>query len=290
MWRRIRFRSLQRITAAPSLQYGRHFGQLGMLCFLMTGVFCWGPLFHQAIARQFAQEQFPGITDRQLSAFVLGAIYADGIDKRFSHHISSVISKINQIHDTEGELYWFMKGLLAHIAPDTFAHAGKSRSFIVAAGIRHYFSELVVDSLAYHTYNVQYMSLTPGLREALVEMGLKPSWKFQVMHSVSYTLSKMPLHRLLPEIQHSPCPKTSYELSRCTFMRHVDSMLEAMREVMPRIHDPEFDQRRVQEIATRLLWDVGCCEYDVGVVNETISEEQPLLHPPLTSWPNKIPV
>ena len=248
-------------------------------CLLCLGT-CWGPLFHQSIARQFSYEQFPDLTEQQRNAFVLGSMYADGVDKRFSHTIPNVMERLSQVRDRDSEIYWFLLGIVAHLAPDTFAHAGKSRSFIVARGYRHYFSEAVVDSLARHIHNPAFIRLTDTLRNELVRMGLKPSWKFEAMYAASFVASKLPLYRMLPFIEQDPCPKANYEMALCTFMRHYDAMMQALREAFARVGDPEFNDVRLREISTRLVWDVGCCECEDGVVNETSAEEQWLvLHP-----------
>jgi hypothetical protein len=93
----------------------------------------WRPICLTALADEFAQEHFPALTASQGASF-LRAIYTDGFDKAVTHSASSIIDRLGRTPNDQGNLCWFLMGLSAHVPPDTFAHAGKFRSFVVPQG------------------------------------------------------------------------------------------------------------------------------------------------------------
>jgi hypothetical protein len=233
----------------------------------------WGPAFHQIIARDFSLEYFPDISDRQRDHFLMGSVYADGLDKSITHYLPLLRAKINRVYDSETDIYWFLLGVYSHIPPDTFAHAGKSRSFITAAGIKHSISELVVDSLIVHTNPVTRFTLPTAIREELLRLEIRSNWKFGILYFLVHWIAKLPFYHFLPKIEQDRCPKPNLAVCRCNFRKHYEAMMQALRESMPLVLDSEFNDVRMKELATRLLFDVECCESDR--VNITV--EDPLM-------------
>ncbi|OHS97717.1 hypothetical protein TRFO_36003 [Tritrichomonas foetus] len=215
---------------------------------------------HHVLARQFSYEYFPYITEVQRNAFILGAIYADGFDKSITHSAPRLSNMLNQIEDPESELYWFFMGNYAHIGPDLFAHAGRARSFIVSHGLKHHASEVIVDSLINHLYHPNFPVLTQPLKDGLNELGVRPIKMFRFFYPVIFLVSKLPFYKFLPKVQNDRCPRGGLDLSICNFQRHYEAMIESMRMIFPRIHDDSFTNRRMQEMATALVFEVQCCE------------------------------
>lgn len=234
--------------------------------FLALHANCWCPLLHQVIARQFSDEYFPDITETQRNAFVLGAIYADGVDKSITHNITRLRAMLNK-YDSESEIYWFFMGNVAHIAPDMFAHAGRMRSFIVSHGLKHHLSEVAVDSLIAKTFHPPYLTLTQSLTDELTSLGIKFVKSFSVMYPSVYLMSKFPLYKTIPAIQNNICPRNGLDVSILNFFRHYDAMLECLRMVFPRIMDETFNYLQLQETTTALVFDILC--YESQDSNET---------------------
>jgi hypothetical protein len=245
---------------------------VAVFLFLVPGL-CWGPVFHQRIARDFSLEYFPLSTDRQRELFAIGSIYADGLDKMITHHIPLLREKICQIYNPDADVYWFMLGIYAHIPPDTFAHAGKSRSFITAAGWKHSLSELIVDSFIMHSTPLPRLTIPVDISRELDILEIRSSWKFPLIYWIEHWISKLPLYFFLPRIEQDRCSTANLAISACNFRRHYSAMLQALREAMPLVLDTEFNDVRVKELATRLVFGVGCCELDQA----NITLEQPLL-------------
>jgi hypothetical protein len=219
----------------------------------------WGPHVHQVIARSFAMEFFPNITDRQRRFLMLGSIYADGLDKTITHSMQHVTTILREIEDESSDLYWFFWGIFTHILPDTFAHAGKSRSFITAVGLRHHISELVMDSVVAHRAETSFMWLPASIKKDLIGMGIRFSGVFRIFYPVIWFVSKfLPIHHGLERIEHDKCPKLGYPVAVRNFERHLGAMLQSLREARLRLHDREFNDARVRELCTRLVFEIVC--------------------------------
>jgi hypothetical protein len=220
----------------------------------------WGPILHQVIAQQFSLAYFPYITDHQRRSYVLGSIYADGLDKSITHCTSCIVEKLREAGDPDSNIYWFLLGTFSHIPPDTFAHAGKPPSFITPFGLVHHFSELVVDSLMAHLHSTSFLRISAELRDAVTALNVSFSKVFTFLYPIVYVLAKFPFHWLLPRVERDRCPKRNLSLAVCNFMKHYDAMLQSMQEAMPRVYDRDFTDATVTEISTRLVYEIECCQ------------------------------
>jgi hypothetical protein len=246
----------------------------------LLSVFSWGPICHAVIADEFAQEYFPDLTPSQHLSFLRGAIYADGIDKQFSHSVSEIIRRLRQIPDHKSDFYWFVMGVFAHVPPDTFAHAGKSRSFIVPRGIRHHFSELVVDSVMMRKHPLPFYFLPRRITKELAKLKIQRTWGFRFLYPLFFLLSKLPLWRLVHRMEKDKCPKSTTEMAMCNFVEHYQGMLQSLREAFPRIREKGFCDVRVREISTRLVFDLVCCS-NGSSASAMLSDDGYFERPPL---------
>jgi hypothetical protein len=227
-----------------------------MFSFLPLLTFSWGPIFHQTIAEHFASEYFSNLTTEHRAAFVLGSVWADGLDKTTTHRMNLVIEKLRQINDVNCDVYWFFVGIFCHIPPDTFAHAGKSGSFIVPHGILHSFSELVVDSFMMHKENPKVLPMPSEILREIEKLNVPYSKTFYVIYRSIYLLSKTPLFRFLRFIERDDLPHSSYREATDNFRKHYVAMLRSMREAIARIWENGFNEVRMREISTRLVYDI----------------------------------
>jgi hypothetical protein len=251
-----------------------------LVSLLFVHVVSWGPICHAVLADEFAQECFPSLSASQHTAFLCGAIYADGFDKSVTHYTSSIIEHLRQIPDEQSDLYWFFMGLLAHIPPDTFAHAGKSRSFIVSAGTRHHFSELVIDSVMMKRHPIPFYFLPSHISRELRRLNIRPVRIFKILYTLFFLLSKFPLWRIIHRLEKDQCPKATSEQGYCNFVEHYHAMLQSLRESFRRIREEGFTDERVREISTRLVFDLVCCS-NGSLASAILSEEGVFELPPL---------
>jgi hypothetical protein len=227
-----------------------------MLLILPFFSLSWGPILHQTIAETFAECHLTNLTTAHRTAFVLGAIWADGLDKQITHRTSSVIETLRQIGDVNRDVYWFFVGSLCHIAPDTFAHAGKSSSFIVPYGILHSFSELVIDSVMMHRYGA---IVYQNPREILAEvrsLNVRVSKWFYPLYRLIVLLARIPLHGMVRFIERDELPHRSCAEANKNFDKHYEAMLQSMREAVTKIWEKGFSDVRMREISTRLVYDI----------------------------------
>ena len=245
------------------------------LFLLFSTAFCWCPFLHQAISRQFSYENFPYITIPQRQAFITGSIYADGVDKSITHNVQRIREILNNL-DPESEIYWFFVGNYAHIASDVFAHAGRSRSFIVSHGIKHHISEVIVDSLIVKKYNPPYITISPTLRQSLDSMGIRFVKSFRFLYPLISFVTKLPIYKFLPKIQSDSCTRGGFDLSVCNFMNHYSAMLDCMRLSFDHIANETFTELRLKELSIRLLYNIQCCEVDP--LNQSYEQANYLSH------------
>ena len=222
---------------------------------------CWGPVLHQVISYQFSNENYPDITEEQRKAFILGSIFADGIDKTMTHHINGIQDEIERIaaNNTDSNIYWFLSGIFAHIPPDTFAHAGKSKSFIVSTGFRHRLSELVIDSLMARLYQPDFIELPNSLSTQLRSLGITINSSFGLLRRLLFYFSKLPFYRLLSRIQQNSCPKPNFDVSLCNFNRYYEAMMGSLWMSVGMMLDRTFTDMGMKSLATALLIDIECC-------------------------------
>jgi hypothetical protein len=213
----------------------------------------WGPVFHQTIAEHFATEYLSNLTAQQRRAFVLGSIWADGLDKETTHRTPHVVRKLRQINNVTQDVYWFFVGTFCHIAADTFAHAGKSSSFIVPHGIRHSFSELVIDSVMTHQCGAVAYPMPREILSEVAALNVRVSKWFYPLYRMIVLLSKAPLYRFLSLIECDSLPHRSYLQSNHNFQQHYEAMLQSMREAFANIWEKRFNDVRIREVSTRLL-------------------------------------
>lgn len=239
------------------------------LFLLITEGLCWCPFLHQSITRQFSYECYPYITDAQREAFIVGSIYADGVDKSLTHSVKFLREQTSQL-DPESELYWFFMGNFAHISADVFAHAGKTMSYIVPHGIKHHLSEVIVDSLIVEKYNPPYVTMSSTLKKSLDEMGIRFVKSFRFLYPLIRMATKLPLYKFLPKIQSDQCPIRDLDLSICNFMNHYEMMLECMRRSFPEFPKESYSELRLKELSVSLIFEINCCQ--TNTINLTMED------------------
>ena len=240
---------------------------LEFVFFVFAG--CWTPAFHQGFAMKYAEVHYPNISSDQRNSFLLGSMYADGIDKSISHFVRPIIRELNSITNRQSNLYWFFLGVLNHIAIDTFAHAGKEKSFLLPSGKWHHLGELTICAWAHKNLHPSFRLISQELRNQIQGVGIGFRKSFKILYPFCYFITKIPFHYiLLPFIEKDGCPKTDYKTSECNFLRHYNAMMKAAKEIMDHAHDSMFNEIDVKQITLTELQKIECCG---GTVNITTS-------------------
>ncbi|EAY06788.1 hypothetical protein TVAG_103380 [Trichomonas vaginalis G3] len=232
-----------------------------MLLLLFIGFsISWTPSFHQAFASYYAKSHYPNLTKSQYESFILGAMYADGVNKTISHKVIPMVKKINSVTNQSSDLYWFLLGIFNHIAIDTFAHAGLENSFIVPKGLKHHLSEIATCSWAQHHMKTRYFTIPSDLKDQVSEIGISFKSNFRYLYPICYFFAKfIPAHWLFPFIHKSPCNIKSYKEADCMFRRHLDAMVKAAEKIMALSHDSTLTQFGVKTIVYGYLNNIQCC-------------------------------
>lgn len=244
----------------------------------------WTPVFHQGFAKLYLDHAYPNITSSQKDSFLLGSMYADGVEKTVTHFVRPVIRELNSITNRNSNLYWFFLGVMNHISIDTFAHAGKDKSFIVASGWRHHLSELTICAWAQWNMEPEFKLITRELKNQIQGLGIGFRTIFRIIYPICYFVTKIPFHFiLLPLIQKDGCSSCSYSEADCNFRRHVDAMMKATEIIMQHANDPGFNEIDVKTITLAELQKVECCGDSANIyLNEAghfpVSQEFPFMY------------
>ena len=222
-----------------------------LFSFLFGFSVCWTPAFHQAFAAVYANKYLPNITEAQRTSFLLGSMYADGVDKRISHFVRPVIRELNSITNRKGNLYWFFLGVLNHITIDTFAHSGLDKTLVVPYGVMHHAAELCICSWAQRNLNASYIHMSTELINQIAGIGInfKPSFKY--MYPGCYFVSKLvPLQYTMPYVfkKQNNMSRLSYNQAQLLFLTHFEHMLLASKELMSHAHDSTLNEIDVRDI------------------------------------------
>lgn len=234
--------------------------------FFFADSWSWTPVFHQAFASRYCDLHYPNITEEQRESFLLGSMYADGIQKNVTHYVKPAIGNLNRISDKNSSLYWFFLGIYNHLAVDTFAHAGKNQSFVVAKGLKHHLSELAICSWARRNFKVQYLRMSPKLRSEILESGVKFRNMFKYEYPICYILSYLPMHRLIPFLEKSNCQYSgskTYQKSLTTFKHYLDMMMVGTEEIMSHFDDSLFTEKQIKRITKSYIYNFECPAHEV---------------------------
>lgn len=241
--------------------------------------FSWTPVFHQAFAAIYADKYYPNITSQQRKSFLIGSIYADGINKSISHFVRPIIRELNSIANRKGNLYWFFLGVLNHISIDTFAHSGVKNSLIQPYGMWHHAAELSVCSWAQRHLNASFLVISKELIHQIIGVGISVKRSFSYVYPVIYLVTKiLPLNYLLPFVINvkNGNKRLTYKESEAVFARYIDAMLSASKNLMSHAHDATLNEIDVKEITIAELSKLNDT-FDAGNVTTNFSLNEEIL-------------
>jgi hypothetical protein len=137
----------------------------------------------------------------------------------------------------------------------------------------HYVSELVIDSVMMHRRPLPYFSLPSAIADELRRGNIRRSVFFRFAYPIIFVVAKLPLYRMVHWIEQDKCPKPNFEVSICNFVEHIKAMTQSLRETFPRLNELGFNDVRVREVSTRLVFNVSCCDQTWGRVGIAVEED-----------------
>jgi len=219
---------------------------------------CWTPIFHQYFAEEVIKKHFDNISDTFKESFVLGSIYADGFDKSITHFSNRTIKLINKFSDQKNEEYYFFLGILSHIASDVFAHSGKTKSFIIGKGFKHYLSEIAICSLFLYKFKVIPKQLSNCILEKISQSGLRPLPRFFLFQKVFKYIANFPFWIVLPYITNDFCDNRDYSRILIAFQEHIANMHTMFDFLLNNSSNESISELDIKKITLALQQKIIC--------------------------------
>lgn len=230
-----------------------------MFVFLAGFAACWGPLFHQIAADEFAREYLPHLTQEAHDSFVLGSVYIDGLRKRDSHNIDWVVNLLNQYENNTNE-WWFIMGFALHITVDMAGHIGDPITFLPRGRIWHYFSELTVCSSILHERNPPKIQRT-SVSDAVYQKAFgKSSWLFSALLSIWRRVCALPLHHFLELVESDTCAASCERgWASCNLTMHLRMIKVLMWDSLCILMNGRLTSEHIGSMVQKQMKTVKCC-------------------------------
>lgn len=227
---------------------------------LLTGLaVCWGPLFHQIAADQFAREYLPHLTQEARDSFILGSVYIDGLRKKKSHDINWVVNLLNQYENNTNE-WWFVMGFALHITVDMAGHVGAPITFLPQGRIWHYFSELTVCSSILHEKNPPKLHRT-SVSDAVYQKSFgKSSRLFSSILGLWRWFCRFPLYRFLDLVESDTCAASCERgWAICNLEMHLRVIKGLMWDSLCILMNGRLTSEHIGSMVQKQMKTVKCC-------------------------------
>jgi hypothetical protein len=220
----------------------------------------WGPVFHQVMAEDFANEYLPHLSPDQRNAFILGSMYIDGFpDKRKSHDISWLMSRATMYNKTEEE-WWFLMGCALHVTVDMAGHQGRPLSFLPLSRPIHYLAELIVCSYVRHERNPAFFGRNKISDSVYDKMANRSSFIFDLLHRVWRMLTYLPFHKFIGWIEADSCVLAGgTNWAGCNLEVHMNLMKGLMWDSLSLIMADEMQNEKLGALVRSDLETIRCC-------------------------------
>jgi hypothetical protein len=230
-----------------------------MLSCLVSVVLAWGPVFHQVVAEEFAQEYLPHLSAEARRAFILGSIYIDGLpEKGKSHDIEWILRLCNAHNDTKEE-WWFLIGCALHLTVDTAGHQGHRLSYLPLRRPFHYLAELVVCSMVRRDRNPVFLEHDHISDAIFQQVAGKSSANFDSLHRFWRFLSGLPFHKMLGWIESDKCAFEGRSVgAEGNLEIHMNMIKGLMWDSLCLIMTGEMNRQKLAELVLKDLEDLQC--------------------------------
>lgn len=218
----------------------------------------WGPVFHQAIATEFASEYLPHLTDEQKRAFIHGSVFIDGLPKFQSHDLEWIKKLLNRFENNTNE-WWFTMGFAIHMAVDVAGHMGEPLAFLpLKSRLGHYFAELSVCSAILKTTNLEFLQSYDVSNHVYQEAFGISSRRFAILYRIWRKVASYPVHRFINHIEGDNC-KGNHGLGLCNLRMHMRTIKGIMWDSLCALMTGDFTAQHLGNMARRQLARVKCC-------------------------------
>jgi hypothetical protein len=230
-----------------------------MLSVLVVSANCWGPVFHQHVADEFAAEYLPHLSPSQRNAFVLGSIFIDGLPKRVSHELSWCTDLLRS-YENETDEWWFVMGFALHLVVDVAGHLGKPNAFLPLQIPIHYLAELSACSSIRKEYDpirVGRSALSDAVFQKVIH---RSSLKFSMISRAWWAFAYLPFYRLLGSMESDKCmTPTAKPWAFCNLQMHLRTIKGLMWDSLCALMTGDFTGSDLGRIVSIELKALPCC-------------------------------
>ena len=231
-----------------------------MLCFFMGLCASWGPIFHQILGQEFADEYLTHFTQQQKDEFIRGSVYVDGLSRKLYHNISNLIILLNQFNSEKDIEYYFVLGFVLHMAVDSVGHIGYPLSYLPLKRPYHYFAELTCCSALLKDRNPPSISSNNVSDSVYMKIKNTSSKYFDILYKTWRNLAKLPFYKFLHVIEYDKCRDTNHkQYAMCNLDLHIQSMKRLMFDCMYLLNEGNLTDQTLGEIVIRELESIQCC-------------------------------
>ncbi|OHT08696.1 hypothetical protein TRFO_04766 [Tritrichomonas foetus] len=235
------------------------------MCFLLllanyfTLCSSWGPIFHQVLGQEFAEEYLSHLTPEQTSSFIKGSVYVDGLSRRLYHDLSNLVSLLNEYSNSSLE-YYFVLGFILHMAVDSSGHIGFPLSYLPLKRPVHYLAELTCCSALMHDRKPPSIDYDDVCQKVYMRTRNGTSFYFHMFYKVWRIIAKFPVYKLLSYIENDSCKeKCGGKYAMCNLELHILTIKRLMFDCLLLLNEGKLTNEKLGEISRKELESFQCC-------------------------------
>ncbi|OHT07890.1 hypothetical protein TRFO_23760 [Tritrichomonas foetus] len=220
----------------------------------------WGPIFHQVVASQFADEYLSHLTNDQKLAFIHGSVFIDGLPKKKYHNLSNLIPLLKNYNSNTSVEYWYIMGFILHMTADSVGHIGPPLSYLPPKSPLHHFAELTVCSTILRAYNppkLIHYKISENVYQKVVG---KSSKLFSILYKAWRFIASFPFYLYLSSIENDSCKNIcTSKYAMCNLELHMEAIKGLMFDSLLLINEGKFTNEILGKIVIKELSRKQCC-------------------------------
>lgn len=231
-----------------------------LICLLLELCASWGPIFHQVVAQEFAEEYLNHLTPQQINSFISGAVYIDGLSRKNYHNLTNLINLLKEYNSEDSLEHWFIMGFILHMSADCSGHMGSDLSFLPMKVPIHYFAELVVCSSVFHAKKPPSISHNE-ISDLIFQRTRKgTSLFFGIFYCIWRIVVRFPFYWFLSYIQNDRCAlKNERKFAMCNLQLHIEAIKRVMFDTMILLRDGNLTSESLGKKTINELETFQCC-------------------------------
>lgn len=220
----------------------------------------WGPIFHQVVAQEFANEYLSHLAKEQRNAFVVGSVFVDGLSRKQCHDLSNLIPLLYEYDSKTSLEYWFVLGFILHMAADSSGHIGSPLSYLPLKRHSHYFAELIVCSALFHDRkppSISWDNISDSVYQKTIKMN---SAFFGIFYKIWRIIVRFPFYYALQAIQSDDCSvKNDKKYAMCNLDLHIEAIKRLMFDSLILLHEGTLTNENLGKLTLNELSTFSCC-------------------------------